>query len=150
MKKMLFSIGFLVVASLSKAGPATPSHPSIIVISESSALVPKNIYMDPRDGKIHGTIYLSFGSRVPRLPHVHVYALNASNKIIHESCDKLNEEMLMTKPRLGQGRATFFGDIPRDPNIATIKVVVSIEDDDCKLGPPLLDFPRLFKFLFKR
>ena len=101
----------------------------------------KNVHIDPHDGKVRGTAYLNFGYAAPLLPHVHVYALNGSGKIVYEGCDKLSRDLLAPHPRLRRGRDIFSARLPANLNgITTIKVVASSEHDDCKM-----DDNRIFK-----
>lgn len=120
------------------------ARPALVITSEDPALSAKNVYLT-RNGKVRGTVYLGYGYSVPRSPHVHVYALDASNKIIHQSCDKINGTLLVRGPRFGQGAAPFFGDAPLNEGVATIKIVVHGENDECDQGPPFLDFSKLWK-----
>jgi hypothetical protein len=142
MKTILFSIAFLlVIAARSGASPSQVAPPRIVVSSESPALRLENVHIDPRDGKVRGTVYLNFGYTAPLLPHVHVYALNDSGKIIYEGCDKLSRDLLAPHPRLGRGRDSFSARLPANLNgITTIKVVTSSEHDNCRM-----DDNRIFK-----
>jgi hypothetical protein len=75
------------------------------------------------------------------LPHVHVYALDGSGKIVYQGCDKLSRDLRAPHPRLGRGRDTFSARLPANlSGITTIKVVASSGHDNCKM-----DDNRLFK-----
>jgi hypothetical protein len=134
MKTTLFSIVVLIVIA-AKAGASPPqSAPRIVVSSESPALRLQNVHIDPHDGKVRGTAYLNFSYTAPLLPHVHVYALDGSGKIVYEGCDKLSSDLLVPHPPLGRGRDSFSASLPANLNgITTIKVVVSSGHDNCKM-----------------
>ena len=105
MKTTLFSIVFLLlIAARSGASPSQGAPPRIVIWSESPALRLQNVHIDPNDGKVRGTAYLNFGYAAPRLPHVHIYALDGSGKIVYQGCDKLSKDLLAPHPRLGKGR----------------------------------------------
>jgi hypothetical protein len=93
------------------------------------------------DGRVRGTAYLNFGYAASRLPHVHVYGLDGSGKIVYEGCDKLSRDLLAPHPRLPKGRDSFSAKLPANLNgITTVKVVASSGHDNCKM-----DDNRLFK-----
>ena len=106
----------------------------IVVSSESPALRLQNVHIDPNDGKVRGTAYLNFGYAAPGLPHVHIYALNGSGKIVYQGCDNRSKDLLAPYPRLHKGRDGFSASLPANLNrIATIKVVASSGHDNCKM-----------------
>lgn len=138
MKTSLFPIVLILLVA---AAMAAENAPRLVASSESSALRLKNVYIDPRDGKIRGTVYVNFAYRAPRLPHVHVYAFDASGRIAYEGCDKLSRNLLAPHPRLPKGRDRFSASLPANLNgITTIKVVASSGHDNC-----MMDDNRLFK-----
>ena len=141
MKTTLFPIVLiLIIAVMARASPPQ-GVPRIVVSSGSPALQLKNLHIDPHDGKVRGTAYLNFGYAAPRLPHVYVYGLDGSGKIVYEGCDKLNRDLLAPYPRLHKGRDSFSAKLPANLNgITTIKVVASSGHDNCKM-----DDNRLFK-----
>jgi hypothetical protein len=95
----------------------------------------------PKTAKVRGMACLNFGYASPGLPHVHVYALDGSGKIVYEGCDKLSRDLLAPHPRLQKGRDSFSASLPANlDQITTIKVVASSGDDNCKM-----DDNRLFK-----
>ena len=142
MKTTLFSIVFLLlIAARYGASPSQGAPPRIVVWSESPELPLQNVHIDPHDGKVRGTAYLSFGYAAPGLPHVHIYALDGSGKIVYQGCDKLSGNLLAPHPRLGRGRDTFSASLPANLNgITTIEVVASSGHDNCKI-----DDNRIFK-----
>ena len=104
MKTTLFSIVFLlIIAARSGASPSQGAPPRILISSESPALRLQNVHIDPHDGKVRGTAYLNFGYAAPGLPHVHIYALDGSGKIVYEGCDKFSKDLLAPHPRLQKG-----------------------------------------------
>jgi hypothetical protein len=141
MKTTLFSIAFLlIVAARSEASPSQGA-PRIVISSESPALRLQNVHIDPHDGKVRGTAYLNFGYAAAGSPHVHVFALDGSGKIVYEGCDKLSRDLLAPHPRLHKGRDSFSTSLPANLNqITTIEVVASSGHDNCKM-----DDDRLFK-----
>jgi hypothetical protein len=142
MKTTLFPIVLilLITAAMARASPPQGA-PRIVVSSESPALRLQNVHIDPHDGKVRGMAYLNFGYAAPGLPHVHVYALDGSGKIVYEGCDKLSRDLLAPYPRLHKGRDGFSASLPANLNqITTIKVVASSGHDNCKM-----DDNRLFK-----
>jgi hypothetical protein len=142
MKTTLFPIVLilLIIAAMARASPPQGA-PRIVVSSESPALRLQNAHIDPHDGKVRGTAYLNFGYAAPGLPHVHVYGLDGSGKIVYEGCDKLSRDLLAPHPRLQKGRDSFSARLPANLNgITTIKVVASSRHDNCKT-----DDNRLFK-----
>ena len=142
MKTTLFPIVpiFLITAAIARASPPQGA-PRIVVSSESPALRLQNVHIDPHDGKVRGMAYLNFGYAAPGLPHVHIYALDGSGKIVYEGCDKLSRDLLAPYPRLHKGRNSFSASLPANLNqITTIKVVASSGHDNCKM-----DDNRLFK-----
>ena len=142
MKTTLFPIVLilLIIAAMARASPPQGA-PRIVVSSESPALRLQNVHIDPHDGKVRGTAYLNFGYAAPGLPHVHVYGLDGSGKIVYEGCDKLSRDLLAPYPRLHKGRDSFSARLPANLNgITTIKVVASSRHDNCKT-----DDNRLFK-----
>ena len=142
MKTTLFSIVFLLlIAARYGASPSQGAPPRIVIWSESPALRLQNVHIDPHDGKVRGTAYVNFGYAAPGFPHVHVYALDGSGKIVYEGCDKLSRDLLAPYPRLHKGRDGFSASLPANLNqITTIKVVASSGHDNCKM-----DDNRLFK-----
>ena len=143
MKTTLFPIVLilLIIAVRSGASPPQGAPPRIVVSSESPALSLQNVHIDPHDGKVRGTAYLNFGYAAPGLPHVHVYALDGSGKIVYAGCDKLSRDLLAPYPRLHKGRDSFSARLPANlSGITTIKVVASSGHDNCKM-----DDNRLFK-----
>ena len=95
MKTTLFCIVFLLlIAARFGASPSQGAPPRIVVSSESPELRLQNVHIDPHDGKVRGTAYLNFGYAAPLLPHVHVYALDGSGKIVYQGCDKLSGDLL--------------------------------------------------------
>lgn len=142
MKTTLFCIVFLLIIAAGSGASPSPGVPRIVISSESPALHLQNVHIDPHDGKVRGTAYLNFGYAAPLLPHVHVYALNGSGKIIYEGCDKLSRDLLAPHPRLPKGRGdSFSASLPANlGGIVTIKVVASSGNDNCKM-----DDNRLFK-----
>ena len=144
MKTTLFPIVLilLVIAAMARASPPQGA-PRIVVSSESPALRLQNVHIDPHDGKVRGTAYLNFGNAAPLLPHVRVYALDGSAKIVYQGCDKLSRDLLAPHPRLGKGRESFSVRLPPNLNrITTIKVAACSRHDNCKM-----DDNRLFKLL---
>jgi len=141
MKTTLFAIFLILFAgSVTSAGPPRGA-PRIAVSSDSPQLWLKDVHIDPHDGKVRGTAYLNFGYAAPRLPHVHVYALSASGKIVYEACDKLSRDLLAPYPRLRKGKDGFSASLPENlEGIVTIKVVASSGHDNCTM-----DDNRLFK-----
>ena len=142
MKSTLFPLFLIFLFTGAMAGTSPPqSTPRIAVSSESPQLWLKNVHIDPHDGKVRGTAYLNFGYAAPRLPHVHVYALNASGKIVYQGCDKLSRDVLAPHPRLHKGGDWFSASLPENlEGIVTIKVVASSGHDKCTM-----DDNRLFK-----
>ena len=141
MKTTLLPIVLILLITAMMAGATSPqSAPRVVVSSESPALRLKNVHIDPHDGKVRGTAYVNFGYGAPRLPHVHVYALDGSGRIVYEGCDKLSRDLLSPYPRLHKGRDSFSAMLPANLGITTIKVVASSEHDNCKM-----DDNRLFK-----
>ena len=115
MKTTLFCIVFLlVIATRSGASPSQGAPPRIVVSSESPALRLQNVHIDPHDGKVRGTTYLNFDYAAPQLPHLHVYVLDGSGKIVYQGCDKLSRDLLAPHPRLGRGRDTFAASFPQN------------------------------------
>jgi hypothetical protein len=142
MKTTLFPIVLilLITAAMARASPPQGA-PRIVVSSESPALRLQNVHIDPHDGKVRGMAYVNFGYAAPGFPHVHVYALDGSGKIVYEGCDKLSRDLLAPYPRLHKGRNSFSASLPANLNqITTIKVVASSGHDNCKMGDN-----RLFK-----
>ena len=136
MKTTLFSIVFLLlIAARSGASPSQGAPPRIVIWSESPALRLQNVHIDPNDGKVRGTAYLNFGYAAPGLPHVHIYALDGSGKIVYQGCDKLSKDLLAPHPRLPKGRGdSFSARLPANlSGIPTIKVVASSGHDNCKM-----------------
>jgi len=132
----------LVVLVGTKMALATPTQgtPQILFSSESPALIVKNARVDPHDGKIRGTVYLRFGYSVPLLPHVHVYGVNASGRVIAEGCDKLSGQLLFPHPRLaGKGSDAFSTNLSL-AGVKTVRVVATAGHNDCKM-----DDNRIFK-----
>ncbi|HEY5743133.1 MAG TPA: hypothetical protein VIS99_11385 [Terrimicrobiaceae bacterium] len=142
MKTTWFPIVIILLITAAMARTSPPQRaPRIVVSSESPALRLQNVRVDPHDGKVRGTAYLNFGYPSPRLPHVHVYGLDGSGKIVYEGCDKLSRDLLAPSPWLHKGRDSFSASLPANLNqITTIKVVASGGDDNCKM-----DDNRLFK-----
>jgi hypothetical protein len=142
MKTTLLPIFLILLFTGVMAATSPPqSTPRIAVSSESPQLWLKNVHIDPHDGKVRGTAYLNFGYAAPRLPHVHVYALNASGKVVYEGCDKLNRDVLAPHPRLHKGRDGFSASLPKNLNgIVAVKVVASSGHNNCTK-----DDNRLFK-----
>jgi hypothetical protein len=136
MKTTLFSIVFLLlIAARSGGSPSQQGAPPRIVISsESPALRLQNVHIDPHDGKVRGTAYLNLGYAAPGLPHVHIYALDGSGKIVYQGCDKLNKDLLARHPRLQKRGDSFSASLRANLNqIITIKVVASSGHDKCKV-----------------
>jgi len=141
MKTTLFCIVFLLVIATRSGASPSQGAPRILVSSESPALRLQNVHIDPHDGKVRGTAYLNFGYAAPLLPHVHVYAVDGSGKIVYQGCDKLSRDLLAPHPRLGRGRESFSASLPANLNgITTFKVVASSGHDNCKM-----DDNRIFK-----
>src|SRR6476619_1069774 len=113
----------LVIAAMARASPPQGA-PRIVVSSESPALRLQNVHIDPHDGKVRGTAYLNLGYAAPGLPHVHIYALDGSGKIVYQGCDKLNKDLLARHPRLQKRGDSFSASLPANLNqFTTIKVV---------------------------
>ena len=104
-----------------------------MIWSESPALRLQNVHIDPNDGKVRGTAYLSFGYAAPGLPHVHIYALDGSGKIVYQGCDKLSRSARPASTA-SERRDSFSARLPANlSGIATIKVVASSGHDNCKM-----------------
>jgi len=114
------------------ASPQNP--PAIIDASRMSSLHLENLRVDPGDGVLRGTAYLNFGYTATRLPHVHVYALNSSGRVVYTGCDKLSQDLLTNRTRFRKGSETFSVQIPKDlRDVQTIRVVAESGHEDCKL-----------------
>lgn len=108
--------------------------PQIVSSSEAPALIVKNVQIDQRDGKIRGTVYLRFGYSAPLLPHVHVYGLNVSGRVIAEGCDKLSGALLSNPRPVGKGHSAFSANLGDLAGVTTIRVVASAgHSNDCKM-----------------
>lgn len=146
MKKIPFLLSLVLLLGLSPAPatPLSPGTPQIQVSSDAPALIVKDVRIDPHDGNVHGTVFLRIGYTVPRLPHVHVYALDSSGKVIADGCDKLSRHLLSEPRPVGNGHSTFSVDLGNlSARVATLRVVADAEHDkDCKLADH-----RLFKLL---
>jgi len=134
MKKTLLILALVALAGTKGIAAAPESPPRFVASSESPALIVKDVEIDPRDGRIRGTVYLRFGYNAPLLPHVHVYGLNASGRVIAEGCDKLNG-LLLSNPRpAGKGHDRFSANLGNLAGVTTIRVVASAgHSNDCKM-----------------
>jgi hypothetical protein len=134
MKTTLFSIVLILLIAAGSGASPSQFAPRIVISSESPALRLQNVHIDPHDGKVRGTAYLNFGYAAPGLPHVHVYALDDSGKIVYEGCDKFSRNLLAPHPRLQKGGDRFSASLPANlTQITTIKVVASSGHDKCKV-----------------
>ena len=130
-----FSLALVGLLSTLVAAAPLPGTPKILSSSDNPALIVKNVEIDAHDGKIRGTVYLRFGYESPRLPHVHVYALNASGRVVAEGCDKLSAEILSNHRGAGKGHEGFVANLGNLSKVATVRVVASAEHSrDCKLA----------------
>lgn len=126
----------LVVLIGSNPAPASspPDGPHLLVSSETPALIVKDTRIDPHDGKIRGTVVLRFGYGAPILPHVHVYGLDVSGRVIADGCDKLGGQLLSSLRPSGHGFSTFAVNLDLS-GVTTVRVVASAgHGKDCKLG----------------
>lgn len=131
--KRLFLI--LSLAALTSATMvAAPGAPQIVGSGENPALMVTDARIDPRDGKIRGTVYLRFGYSAPLLTHVHVYGMNASGQVAAEACDKLSS-FILSNPRLaGKSHDGFSANLGSLAGITTLQVVASSgHSTDCKM-----------------
>jgi hypothetical protein len=91
----------------------------------------RNLRIDPRDGKIRGTAYVTFGYAAPRVAHVHAYALNTKGVVVGETCDTLSGALLAPHPRLSQkGRDAFSMTIPAGDQVREVRLVAHVGRHD--------------------
>lgn len=129
MKRTLLTLSLVALASTKML-----AAPQIVISSENPALMVNSAQIDPHDGKIRGTVYLRFGYEAPLLPHVHVYGLNASGRVVVEGCDKLNGLLLSTPRPVGKGHDGFSANLGNLAGVTTIRVVATAgHGNDCKM-----------------
>lgn len=123
---LLTTLGF----STAVAGLPTSSL-RLTVEQGTPTLTIRNLRVDPRDGKIRGTAYVSFGYAAPRVAHVHAYALNAKDVIVGETCDTLSGALLAPHPRLSQRKRDAFSmTVPTGDQVREVRLVAHVGRHD--------------------
>lgn len=134
MKTLRLLFALVVFTGTLMAASQAQCAPQIVSSSEAPALIVKNVQIDQRDGKIRGTVSLSFGYGAPLLPHVHVCGLNVSGRVIAEGCDKISGTLLSNSRPVGKGHSAFSANLGDLAGVTTIRVVASAgHGNDCKL-----------------
>lgn len=135
MKLLPFALSLVLAsATVSLAGTGQSSFgPKVIAEPGTPSLNLKNVRIDPRDGKIRGTAYVSFGYSVPSSAHIHAYALNSKGAVVAEGCDRLSGNLLAPHPRLaGRGRDAFGIELIGPlSTFSSIRVVSHLGQSDC-------------------
>jgi hypothetical protein len=135
MKTPLFRSGLILFMASAMACASPPqSAPRIMVSSDSPALHVANARFNPHNNKVGGVVSLNFGYATPWSPHVQIFALDSSGRLLYKSCDKLVRHLLVRNPGLHRGRDSFSVSLPADLHgIATIRVVASSGHAGCNL-----------------
>lgn len=124
MKLLPFALSLVLASatvSLADTGQSSLG-PKVIAEPGIPSLYLKNVRVDPRNGKIRGTAYVTFGYAAPSSAHVHFYALSAKGDILAEGCDRLSS--LSPHPRrAGKGRDAFSAYLGNLRDITTVRLV---------------------------